>query len=302
MGKKTAFLLAAIMTVTTAAKAQLLYRISGNGLERPSYIVGTLHIAPAQFANNITGIDEAINATEQVYGEVNADSMAMKGVQQRVEAATAIPNGKTLRNVLNATQYNKVNATLAELLGADLQNQKVKAEMSRTAPATLAQKIALLMYLQTHMGEFDPVNTIDGFFQQVAKENNEPVGGLETIDFQIELLRDSDMSRQVELLMCTIDNRQFVIDCMQNAIEAYYSQDIEGVKAAIDERLGNSCDSTPAEEARLIYDRNAAWCAVMPAIMAAKPTLFAVGVGHLPGDKGVLALLQAAGYTVEAVK
>lgn len=301
MEKKTALLIAAIMTAM-AANAQLLYRISDNGLDRPSYIVGTLHTASAQFVNKITGIGDAINATEQVYGEVNADSMELESVAERVKTATTIPNGGTLRTVLTDEQYDKVNATLSELLGVGLDNQRVWAEMGRTAPAMLAEQIALLMCMQTHRGMFDPLNTIDSYFQKVAKKNGEFAGGLETVDFQIELLRESDMSRQVELLMCTIDNRQFVTDCLRSAVEAYYRQNIEGVKAAMDARVGNSCDSTPEEEARLLYDRNARWCAMMPAIMAAKPTLFAVGAGHLPGDKGVLALLRAAGYTVDAVK
>ena len=32
---------------TMGAQAQLLYKISGNGLTKPSYIVGTYHLAPA---------------------------------------------------------------------------------------------------------------------------------------------------------------------------------------------------------------------------------------------------------------
>jgi uncharacterized protein YbaP (TraB family) len=40
----------------------------------------------------------------------------------------------------------------------------------------------------------------------------------------------------------------------------------------------------------------------MPAIMKQAPTFFAVGAGHLPGEKGVLQLLRNAGYTVEGVK
>jgi hypothetical protein len=40
----------------------------------------------------------------------------------------------------------------------------------------------------------------------------------------------------------------------------------------------------------------------MPALMMLRPTLFAVGAGHLPGEKGVLNLLRQAGYTVEGVK
>ena len=71
---------------------------------------------------------------------------------------------------------------------------------------------------------------------------------------------------------------------------------------AMDEKMHNSCDGRPEEEDALIYNRNADWVTKMPALMAKKPTLFAVGAAHLPGEKGVLNLLRQAGYKVEAVK
>ena len=40
----------------------------------------------------------------------------------------------------------------------------------------------------------------------------------------------------------------------------------------------------------------------MPAIMADKPTFFAVGALHLVGENGLLQLLKNAGYTVEGLK
>lgn len=302
MRRKIALLTVAAAMFTTVAQAQLLYKISGNGLEKPSYIVGTSHMASAQFANKIKGISQAINETDQVYGEVDTDSMVMTTVKRRIERASSLPYGKTLRDVLTGPQYARVNNTLRELLGAGFENPEVNSRMGKLTPGALATQISTLMYLQAHMGEFDPMNLIDDYFQKVAKHNGEPVGALETIDFQISLLYTStSMERQIEQLMCVINNRNFIVECMEAANEAYHDEDLAGVKAAMDERIGNSCDSTPEEEARLIYDRNIAWCAAMPAIMASKPTLFAVGAGHLPGDKGVLALLKAAGYTVEAV-
>ena len=70
----------------------------------------------------------------------------------------------------------------------------------------------------------------------------------------------------------------------------------------MDEKEHNQCDSTPEEEDQLINDRNANWIKLMPQIMKDKATFFAVGAGHLPGDKGVLTLLKNAGYTIEGVK
>ena len=67
----------------------------------------------------------------------------------------------------------------------------------------------------------------------------------------------------------------------------------------MDIRMGDRCDATPDEEAALIYNRNADWLRLMPAIMQARPTLFVVGAGHLPGDRGVLEGLRKMGYKVE---
>jgi uncharacterized protein YbaP (TraB family) len=102
--------------------------------------------------------------------------------------------------------------------------------------------------------------------------------------------------------MCLIDNEQFNSQMMEDMTKAFYAEDLDALKKAMDAKLGTSCDSTPEEEAALIYNRNADWLTKMPAIMKAAPTFFAVGAGHLPGEKGVLQLLKNAGYTVEGVK
>ena len=70
----------------------------------------------------------------------------------------------------------------------------------------------------------------------------------------------------------------------------------------MDAKRGNSCDSTPEEDEVMIYGRNADWAKRLPAIMREKSTFLAVGAAHLPGERGLLQLLRAAGYTVEPVK
>jgi uncharacterized protein YbaP (TraB family) len=153
------------------------------------------------------------------------------------------------------------------------------------------------------MGEFDPQHTFDQYFQAQAKKNSEPVGGLETVAFQVKTLFQSmTMKRQIELLMCLIDHSDLALSQANAITTAFYNQDLDALKKAMDEKLGNSCDNTPEEDATLIANRNADWAQKMPAIMKATPTFFVVGAGHLPGDKGVLQLLKTAGYTIEGVK
>ncbi|MDD5784678.1 MAG: TraB/GumN family protein, partial [Prevotella sp.] len=52
-------------------KAQLLYKISGKDLQKPSYIVGTFHVASSSFIDSIPGLRAAMDASEQVCGELD---------------------------------------------------------------------------------------------------------------------------------------------------------------------------------------------------------------------------------------
>lgn len=47
--KRIAFIVMLLAAVFTSAGAQLLYKVSGGNLSKPSYIVGTYHLAPASF-------------------------------------------------------------------------------------------------------------------------------------------------------------------------------------------------------------------------------------------------------------
>lgn len=299
------FIAAALVAVFTVAgaNAQLLYKISGKDLKAPSYIIGTHHLANVGFVNKIAGVKDALTSTEQVYGEVRWDDMTNPDSLKVVQAAMMLPDGQSLKTVLSAEQYKKLDAVITQMMGVGLSNPQVGAQMGKMSPAALSTQLQVLMFMQKHMGEYDPSSTFDQYFQAQAKHNNEPVGGLETLAFQTNLLyKGSDMKRQVEQLMCLLDNQEFYEQMMESMTDAFYAQDLDALKAAMDKKLGGTCDSTPEELAQLIDNRNADWAKKMPAIMAAKPTFFVVGAGHLPGAKGVLQLLKDAGYTVEAVK
>ena len=291
----------AVMTVA-GMQAQLLYKISGNGLTKPSYIIGTYHLAPVSFADSIPGLKEALAATEQVYGELDMTDLTSPENLQKMQAAMMLPEGTTLTTLLSEDELARLNVVLKDLLGFDMSNSMVAQQLNGLSPKTLETQLSLLVYMKKHSG-FDAQNTFDGYFQKVAQEQGKPVGGLETLDFQIQMLyQGQTLERQKELLMCFVDNQEHMNQMAEQLVNAFFNQDIVGVKAVMDEKDQTSCDSTPEEEDQLINNRNANWAKLMPQIMSAKPTFFAVGAGHIPGERGVLQLLQAAGYTIEGVK
>ena len=126
--------------------------------------------------------------------------------------------------------------------------------------------------------------------------------GFETIDEQINILfKSQTLERQKTLLMCFVDNRDFMMQQTDDLTAAYFRQDLESIKTITDEKFNDACDSTEEEEELLISGRNANWAQKMPEMMSAKNTLFVVGAAHLVGEKGVLQLMRDAGYVVEPV-
>ena len=83
--KKILLTLAAVATAVSM-NAQLLWKVSGNGLEKPSYIMGTHHVAPLSVLDSIKGFDEALSSVDAVYGEVVMSQMNAPETQQKMMA------------------------------------------------------------------------------------------------------------------------------------------------------------------------------------------------------------------------
>lgn len=287
---------------SVTANAQLLYKISGNGLNTPSYIVGTYHLAPASYVDSIPGARVALETAEQVCGELSMDEMSSLEGTQKVMAAMMLPDGQSLKDVLSEEEFAKLDAFMADVMGVGLSNPMVGAQLGKMTPMAIATQLQLLQYMKMTPG-FNPNALIDSYFQTEASKNGKPVIGFETMDFQISVLyKGRSIERQKVQLMCMIDNREYELMMMKTLTEAYFAQDIAKLLEVTEEKLGNKCDSTPEEDEALIYGRNADWAEKMPAIMGDKSTLFVVGAAHLPGERGVLELLKKKGYAVEAVK
>ena len=298
---KRILLTLALAASTMMASAQLLYKISGKGLKSPSYIVGTYHLAPLSFVDSIPGIRQAMDHCQQVYGElVMADMLGPDSVAM-MQKALMLPDGMTLDSLLSADEMGRLNSYMKQLMGMDMTNPLLKQQMNKMTPSALSSTLTILAFIKKG-GNMDLQNSFDDYFQKQAREQGKGVGGLETMAFQISVLYGGkSLERQKELLMCQVDNAEYIDSMTDHVIKAFFAQDLDAIKEAMDIKMNNSCDNSPEEDADLIDNRNADWLTKMPAIMVQKPTLFAVGAGHLPGPKGVLNLLRQAGYKVEGV-
>ena len=295
--KKKTFITILLALVAFTANAQLLFRISGNGLAAPSYIVGTYHIVDESFVDSIVGIRQALVDCQQVYTEVlkgdltNADSLAFKKAQ--------LPKGVTIDKLLSSEEMNRLNAFVKRIIGADLSDSRL-ASLCHLTPTALSLNLSLLIFAKKYGNLMKSGTMIDDFFQKEASKQGKSVGGLETMAFQLTLLYGYTLEEQKESLMCMVDNGEIIEKLEEDIAQAYLSRDLNRLYELLDRKM-NICGS-PEERSLMLDNRNADWLTKMPRLMNGKQTLFAVGAGHLLGEKGVLNLLRQEGYTVEPVK
>jgi uncharacterized protein YbaP (TraB family) len=134
-------------------------------------------------------------------------------------------------------------------------------------------------------------------FVEMAKEQSKEVLGLETIEDQMKIFDDLPDSVQAQMVMRYVNDFSKQKSDFAKMVEVYKKQNLDSLYA----QISSSPDIEGSEDA-LLYDRNARWIPVMEEAMKTQPAFFAVGAGHLAGDKGVINLLRQQGYIVTPVK
>lgn len=279
------------IVVALGAQAQLLWKVSGNGLEKPSYVMGTHHVAPVTLMDSIAGFEKALESCDAVYGEIVKSEMNSPAAQQAIAVTAMAPADSTLNRVLTPAQYALVDSVLQQYTLGQARLEQFNA----MKPSMVGVSIGMMQSFKAFPG-FDPNKQLDTEVQSRAEKLGKRLGGLETVDFQVKLLFGNAISKQKDDLVKMAENDAKMATYAHRLAQAYREQNLNDLLALMeDPELG----STEEEMNQMIYDRNANWAKELGQLMPAESIFVCVGAGHLPGDKGLLALLRGMGYQVE---
>ncbi|MEM6766867.1 MAG: TraB/GumN family protein, partial [Bacteroidota bacterium] len=134
-------------------------------------------------------------------------------------------------------------------------------------------------------------------FVQMAKEQEKEILGLETIAEQMAAVDKMDYKSQTQMISEMLNEEDKMRKSFREMLDLYKNEDVEGLYAYTEAYMEN-----PEEIEAMITNRNESWISRIGEIASDKSTFFGVGAGHLGGEKGVISLLKAAGYEVEAVR
>ncbi|KAA2240868.1 TraB/GumN family protein [Chitinophaga agrisoli] len=276
-------LLAAIFACAPTAAAQrplersLLWEISGNGLQQPSYIYGTMHLmCPGDFAVS-DKTRRVFASTGKLVLEVNMfDPNELVVLQQKMLSDTP----QSVR--LSPERYAWLDSLLQKQAGVPLKPFD-NFRLSVLA-ALMAQKAF----------SCDSTRSYEEEFKNMADSRHITLSGLETMEEEADYFNKAFTDEYVLQQLTGFDDmkKETLL-----SVQYYKAEDVEAMYKMM------TADKSMDEQSRywLLEVRNANWVQRMPAIMKAGSTFFAVGAGHLAGEKGVIRLLRAGGYTVKPV-
>lgn len=274
---------------TTRPPHTLLWRITGKGITRPSYLFGTMHILCAGDANLSDSLKAAIRSVDEVYFEINlSDMVGMMGAI----AAMQMNGGKTLSDLLKPEEYQRVKAYFDS------------HQSLLPVPFNFLERFKPMLisgFIEEQGMDCGTAGT-DGMEMQIMKTNKEqdnpkPIKGLETAAFQAGLFDSIPYAKQAKELVDYIDSAEFNKATTRQLADLYNKQDLDGIEALSDK------DDPGMNEYMdlLLYGRNRKWARALDTLLPDKSLLIAVGAAHLPGKQGVIELLRKEGYTVEPV-
>lgn len=262
--------------------SSLLWKVSGNGLEKDSYVFGTIHIiCEEQFMMN-DQILSALEKSEKLFLEID---MADPNLMAKMSQVTFNEGMKNIEDSIeNEEDRDRLDSFFKEKFGAGLDR------FGSMKPFMLSSLVLTQVVLCENKSSYEQ------FFIEQAQKMSLEIAGLETIEFQAGLFDQIPLEDQVNDLIDMVKDLDKGGEDFDELVAIFLTEDIERIHNHIlsSEMFANHGDA-------LVYDRNRSWIPIIEEAMEEKSIFVAVGSGHLGSDQGVIHLLRKQGYQVEPV-
>lgn len=253
----------------------LLWEVSGNGLSKPSYLYGTIHMICSSDYFLTDKTKKAAESSEKLVLEINfSDPNEMSEMQQ-------LAMGKEpLSKKLTPEQLAKLDAILKKNTGMTVQ------QMDGFNLLTVMSLISMKSFGCNDLKFYEME------FIEMAKKRNVEIGGLETVKQQFSILENAYTNDEMIAMLELSTSEESA-----KLVSAYKAENVDLMYDFTTDKKYTS-DKTK----KIILDeRNQNWVKNMPELMKKQSVFFAVGSAHLAGEFGVINLLRKAGYKVKPI-
>jgi uncharacterized protein YbaP (TraB family) len=262
----------------------LLWEITGNGLTKPSYLFGTMHVSSKLVFHLSDSFYHAIKSVDAVALELNPDTwqgqmVTMDRMKAEYEKFTEVPTGGYLNeNSFRLTKFE----------------DELKAALS-TEP-TIVNNLLYRSYKAQE--DFEEDTFLDLYIFQTGKKLGKRATGVEDYYEAEKIMVEaySDMAKEKKKKDMDMDGESpYAI--LEKVQDAYRTGDLD-----LMDSLDLMMERSMAFREKFLYKRNEIQASSIDTILKKNSLFVGVGAAHLPGKKGVIELLRKMGYRLRPIK
>ena len=270
----------------------LLWEITGNGMKKPSYLIGTMHVSSKLAFNLPDSFYIAIRNAQVVALESNPETWQedmnkydfgnsdYQGYASSFSGYMAMPNDFLNIKTLRFYKYDT----------------KIERSLYSTSSA-----INSLLYRSygNESSDFEEDTYLDMYIFQCGKKWGKKVTGVEdygeSMRLMAEAYRDASKDKNRKERSYGDVDEEYSSDKLQ---EAYRTGNLDLLDS-----INKFNSESAAFDEKFIYKRNDLQAKSIDSILKSGSSLFVgVGAAHLPGDRGVIEILRKKGYKLRPVK
>ncbi|MEX2483264.1 MAG: TraB/GumN family protein [Brumimicrobium sp.] len=260
----------------------LLWKIEGNGLDKASYLYGTMHVSSKIAFNLGDEFFEALSSTDAVALESNPELwLDFYQGDALTEASKMVYNRSG--SLSGRGFYNKF---------LDVPSYDMDGFQQLLAPQ---QRLLNQLLYRYNYGEenYEETTYLDMFLYQSARKDGKQIFSLEDFIESFFLGRRSSLPDEDEEEGSDYNSRQMSQEDLETA---YLERNLDLLDSMITENFSKNYRKY------LLNIRNENMVAALDSLMPKLSLFSGVGAAHLPGEKGMIELLREKGYKVSAVK
>ena len=250
---------------------ELLWEIRHPQLQQPSYLFGTMHVNDERVFDLPDSVIIAIQSVQGMAFEADFDSASYL----------------TFEYLMRDGEYTLDDLDLIQsrLSSSPFENN---LEEIRQRPGEFFSEI--IEAAKTEENTTSSILFLDAYLYRLGRELNKTITGLESFEDQFKLLYGDD-----DKLWGKGSGKERV---RAGELKAAY---LRGDTRLMGTWLDDLSLFDAYTKKLLIDDRNAVMTRGADSLMRIRPTFVAVGAAHLPGQKGIINMLKAKGYSLRPV-
>ncbi len=262
----------------------LLWEITGNGLSKPSYVFGTMHVSNKLAFHLSDSFYYALKQVDAVALELNPDLWQAQMVR--------------------LARLNDNYAQFVQAAGNDFINENsfkienyestLKAALSTEPPVVNS----LLYRSYKTRDDFEEDTFLDLYIFQAGRKLGKAAAGVEDYYESEKLVMEAyrDMANEKKKKNVDLDGESMA-SIVQKLQQAYRYGDLD-----LMDSLDNVMERSPAFREKFLYRRNEIQADAIDSILQHRSLFAGVGAAHLPGTRGVIEILRRKGYKLRPVK